>query len=70
MISGGFFAIVATALVRWSGNGHALVAGTLVGGAMFVANAVALCIVHSISHTLDAAVPRQRVYHAREMHAS
>ena len=53
LISGGFFGVVAVILVHWSGSADALVVGAAVGGAMFVANAAALCVVHSISRVID-----------------
>jgi hypothetical protein len=48
LISGLFFGAVSILLVlATSGIGHALVVGAGVGGAMFAANAAALCIVQA-----------------------
>jgi hypothetical protein len=44
LISGLFFALVAAAAALPAGAGHALVVGAIVGGAMFAANALALCL--------------------------
>jgi hypothetical protein len=70
LISGGFFGIVAALLVHWSGSDRALGAGALVGGAMFVANAVALCVVQSVSRSLDAPLRVPDAIRAGELHAS
>jgi hypothetical protein len=56
LISGLFFGVVSTLLVLpSSGIGHALEVGAAVGGAMFAANAAALCIVQA---TRAADAPR------------
>jgi hypothetical protein len=48
LISGLFFGLVSTLLVLPSaGIGHALEVGAAVGGAMFAANAAALCVVQA-----------------------
>jgi len=73
LISGAFFGVIAAVLVRWSGSPRALGAGVLVGGAMFVANAVALCVVQSISRSapVSARSPRAAANGARgARHAS
>jgi hypothetical protein len=73
LISGLFFGLIAALLVLRNGDpDRALEIGVLVGGAMFAANAVVLCVLHSASRgvTTPKSTSRAKDRDRTEAHAS
>jgi ABC-type uncharacterized transport system permease subunit len=71
LISGVFFGLIAALLVIRNGDrGRAFEIGLLVGGAMFAANAIALCVLHSAARAGTTPKPSPRAEARNEARAS